>query len=295
MRYILVGTGHMGQRYLELNDSRLQGVVRARAALGSGKREVPAYFTIKEALSKSGAEAALIASPLEHHFDHALEALECGAHVLVEKPLCRSSDEWRALQEIAERKGLKLKSALPLRHHPVWHRFIEEARRLPQPLKLGFTLLQPLDIVKKERLKLYSPFLDIAPHYLDISLQILGECASLKTEALQSTEWVRSTLLYPDGSEAALEFAWSEKLQPRAERFACGGGRRLSLEFDGLTRLTLDGTLLSAEEPGWSRLLRRQLDDFFEGENYDPLEGKRVELLERGESELYLNGKVEVV
>jgi scyllo-inositol 2-dehydrogenase (NADP+) len=50
----------------------------------------------------------VIASPSQFHFQHALEALSAGKHVVIDKPVSTSSTEADALIELAEQKDRKL-------------------------------------------------------------------------------------------------------------------------------------------------------------------------------------------
>src|SRR4051794_20107132 len=59
--------------------------VRAAVARRHG---VEAFATQDEMLASARLDAVLIASPNATHADAAIEALEAGCHVLVEKPLC---------------------------------------------------------------------------------------------------------------------------------------------------------------------------------------------------------------
>lgn len=68
-----------------------------------------------------------IASFDDDHFAQAKAALEAGKHVFVEKPLCRSFDELRALTEARRARGLHLRSNLVLRAAPLWRWLLEAA------------------------------------------------------------------------------------------------------------------------------------------------------------------------
>ena len=53
-------------------------------------------------------DAVVIATPVSSHFELALEALQAGKHVLVEKPLAANSDQARRLIDEASARGLVL-------------------------------------------------------------------------------------------------------------------------------------------------------------------------------------------
>jgi predicted dehydrogenase len=53
-------------------------------------------------------DAVVVATPAQSHFELAMAALRAGKHVLVEKPLARTSDQALALIEESQRRGLVL-------------------------------------------------------------------------------------------------------------------------------------------------------------------------------------------
>jgi predicted dehydrogenase len=57
---------------------------------------------------EAGMDICVVASPSGLHYEHAKAALECGAHVLVEKPFTIEPAEAWELVDIAERRGLHL-------------------------------------------------------------------------------------------------------------------------------------------------------------------------------------------
>jgi predicted dehydrogenase len=63
-----------------------------------------------------------IASPDWMHAEHSVAALEAGAHVLVEKPMCDTLDDARAMVETVERTGLRLAVGHEVRQTPMYVR-----------------------------------------------------------------------------------------------------------------------------------------------------------------------------
>lgn len=89
---------------------------RVAAALGAR-----AARDLDEILADDGVVAVSIASYDDAHFAQALAALDAGRNVLVEKPLCRTVDEARALKAAWERAGRPvLRSNLVLRGAPLY-------------------------------------------------------------------------------------------------------------------------------------------------------------------------------
>ncbi|MCP4592661.1 MAG: Gfo/Idh/MocA family oxidoreductase [bacterium] len=63
---------------------------------------------VEAAINDPSADALVIATPVQSHFELTRLALEAGKHVLVEKPLCGSVEECEELHRIAEQRGLVL-------------------------------------------------------------------------------------------------------------------------------------------------------------------------------------------
>jgi predicted dehydrogenase len=86
------------------------------------------------------------------HAPIAIEAAQRGIHVLVEKPMCFSVEEGRAMVEAAERSEVTLMVAYPKRYDPAYARFQEEARAVSDARMLRVTTFE-------------SPFLPYVQHY----------------------------------------------------------------------------------------------------------------------------------
>ena len=68
------------------------------------------------------ADAVLIATPENLHFDPCMRAIEAGYHVLLEKPIARTLDECRAIARAARSKGVIVGVCHVLRYHPYFMR-----------------------------------------------------------------------------------------------------------------------------------------------------------------------------
>jgi len=109
----LVGCGRIAQvhqQYLAaVPEAELVAVCdadgRARTAM-SGRAAVPAYATVEELLRCASPQVVHILTPPPTHAPLALQALEAGAHVFIEKPMALDSGEAEALVTTARRLGL---------------------------------------------------------------------------------------------------------------------------------------------------------------------------------------------
>ena len=113
-----------GRRHAEklaaLPESQLVAVadidtVRARSlAAALGVDSVQDYCDLIGEVS-----AVVIATPASTHFDITGTLLECGIHVLLEKPFATSMEEARKLVDLAKSKGLVLQVGHLERFNPV--------------------------------------------------------------------------------------------------------------------------------------------------------------------------------
>lgn len=61
--------------------------------------------SMEELLQNDSIDLVVITTPNETHFPYAKAALEAGKHVVLEKPVCNTSEEAKQLMEIAKRAG----------------------------------------------------------------------------------------------------------------------------------------------------------------------------------------------
>src|SRR5438105_3547791 len=112
----------------------------------------------------------------DSHAELAIQAMEAGAHVFVEKPLALTVESAQAVIDAAARTSRKLVIGYILRHHPSWTEFIKTARELGPPYVMRLNLNQPSVgaawEIHKRLLKTTPPFVDCGVHYVDIMCQI---------------------------------------------------------------------------------------------------------------------------
>ena len=121
MNVAIVGIGGYGQLYIDalLGDGEARGVrlvagvdphaAGSRPFLLLQDRGIPVFTTLPE-LYEAGLEPDLvvIASPLHLHADQAVTAMECGSHVLCEKPLAATPADAARMIAARDRTGRML-------------------------------------------------------------------------------------------------------------------------------------------------------------------------------------------
>ena len=150
VRVGLVGTGVIAQvmhlHYLaELADRYEVAAVcdldadSARAC--AGRYGIPAVFTDWRDLLGHPLDAVLVLTS-GSHAPIAEAAARAGLHVFVEKPMCFSAAEGRAMVAAAERAGVKLMVGYPKRYDPAFARMREETAQLTDARMLRVTTFE---------------------------------------------------------------------------------------------------------------------------------------------------------
>jgi predicted dehydrogenase len=135
LRYAVIGSGLMGQEHIRflnhMGDVKVTGVADPDPSM----REAAARLTGAEAfadhralLSAGHADAVIIASPNHTHYDLLIDVLATDLPVLVEKPLCATVDDGRAIAHLAASRRAPVWVAMEYRYMPAIARLIEEVR-----------------------------------------------------------------------------------------------------------------------------------------------------------------------
>jgi predicted dehydrogenase len=118
-----------GAIVLAVSDLRRERLVRTQSQYPSIKTTTNHY----DLLENPDIDAVAIATPVSSHFELAMQALQAGKHVLVEKPLAASSEEAMALIDEAARRN----RILMVDHTFVYTGAIRKIQELVQGGSLG--------------------------------------------------------------------------------------------------------------------------------------------------------------
>jgi predicted dehydrogenase len=185
---LVVGCGHMGaahaRAYHQLRDDfEIVGLVsrgaasrgRLNAELGGGCREFSDY---EEALADTSPDAVCISTYPDTHAAYAIDAMQRGAHVFLEKPVADTLGDCERVLDAARRLHRKLVVGYILHVHPVWERFTQLARTLGTPLVMRMNLNQQSAGANwethKNLLRSASPIVDCGVHYVDVMCRMTG-------------------------------------------------------------------------------------------------------------------------
>ena len=175
----VVGCGYWGPKHIrvchELAEANLTAVCDLdENRLQQVRNQYPyleVFLNFKEFLQNS-VDAVVIATPVNTHFQLAREALLCGKHVLIEKPITASSQEAAELIELAEKQSLVLMVGHTYEYSPA----VEFLREIVSSGELG-----DIYSIDADRLNLglyrrdVNVLWDLAPHDISIMLSVLNE------------------------------------------------------------------------------------------------------------------------
>jgi predicted dehydrogenase len=228
---------------------RLQNVAR-------NYKTSPCYTDLRSALPH--VDAVVIATPPSTHVGIALEAIEAGKHVLVEKPLAPTSAGARRLIKAASEAGVVLMVGHTFEYNPA----VRKLRELVRSEELG-----ELYYIDSARLNLglyqtdVNVILDLAPHDVSIINNVLGRkpvavqawAARHAHRRFEDVAYLR--LFYDDffddrGMSANIHVSWLDPCKVR--RVTAVGSKKMAV-YDDLNadeRIRILDKGVSVPQPG---------------------------------------------
>ena len=139
VRYAVVGVGWISQAALlpgveHTGNSEIVALVTSHEQKAEevgekyGIKKVVSYAEYGELLASGEIDAAYLATPNFDHLDLALQTLDAGVHLLIEKPMAVSVDQCEQMIAAAKRSGAKLMVAYRLHFEPGTLKAIERVR-----------------------------------------------------------------------------------------------------------------------------------------------------------------------
>lgn len=237
IRIMIVGCGNMGsshaRAYHKMSDFEIVGVAdrgpENRGRLAAELGGVAQFDSFEKAMAATQPDAVCIATYPDTHAVYALQALNTGCHVFVEKPLAFTVEEAQAVASLALAKNLKVVVGYILRVHPAWQKFIEIARTLGKPLVMRMNLNQQSSAEgwqgHKHLMESMSPIVDCGVHYVDVMCQMTGANplqvhaigARLSDEIVpQMYNYGQLQITFDDGSVGWYEAGWGPMMSETA-------------------------------------------------------------------------------
>lgn len=168
------------------------------------------------------ADLVIIATPSELHSSQAVELIEKGYHVLVEKPLGNTEFDAAAVISTAQEHGRLLSVGLLLRHHPA----IRLVQNLISTGKIG--RLESLRFVRRSTRQPShgsNVIESLGVHGIDLLCHLLGEvepsAISVEGDEIES----RIVLEFPHGIEGLIDVAWNATKENRSVSIMGSNGK----------------------------------------------------------------------
>jgi len=151
--------------------------------------EIENARSVDELLSDPEIDLVFICTPNETHFPYAMDALENGKHVVIEKPFSATEEEAKQLVAVAEAKGLVLTAYQNRR----WDSDFLTIRKLIEEDKLGniveyecrydrFRPVVPTESWKEKSVPVGGNLYNLGPHLIDQALVLFGEPETVTAE-----------------------------------------------------------------------------------------------------------------
>lgn len=163
LRVLIAGCGSIGKRHAQvLRGLGVQALsacdpsAESREGMRAVLPDAPLYADFTEALAREKPDAAFILTPTGLHVPMAMQAIEAGCHVLIEKPLANTPDGVDALKTLAQARGKQVMVAFCFRYHEA----LCKAKRLVEAGRIGRLV--------SIRALMGEPFYDIHPDYLNL-------------------------------------------------------------------------------------------------------------------------------
>jgi predicted dehydrogenase len=262
LKAAVIGVGSIGQHharvYTALPATKLVGVADTasdRAGEIGSTYGVPAYRDYLQMLETEVPDVVTVAVPTSLHEAVASDALESGAHVLVEKPIAATIQEAQAIIDRAKDLGRKLMVGHIVRFDPAIQALKHhlDADELGRIFQIVCRRVGPFPA----RIRDVGVVIDLAPHDLDIMRFVSGdEPVRVYAETQQEIHTAHEDLLtamlrFRNGLTGVLEINW---LTPTKVRDVTVLGERGMFRVDSLTKDLFFFENAQANGPLWSAL-----------------------------------------
>lgn len=226
VKVAVIGVGSMGRNharvYSELPSASLVGVADVDLSLAesvASNYASRAYASYQHMLEAERPDAVSIAVPTADHEQVALDALEAGCHLLIEKPITSTVAQGQGLVDKARALDRKLMVGHIVRFNPA----IQELKRRLRNDELGriFQVVCRRVGPFPPRIRDVGVVVDLASHDLDL-MRYLLEMEPLRVYAeierrihTQHEDLLLALLRFPSGVSGSLEINWLTPLKVR--------------------------------------------------------------------------------
>lgn len=280
MRIALIGAGRVadthadvlrrtpGVEVVAVADPRTDAAHRLASSLGVG-----GFGSLSEVLASVELDAVDIIAPHHVHHSLALEALNGGLHVFMDKPIAIDVAQGRQLCDVADGQGLVLAICHNLLFHPALQRTIEITATgvlgrvtHANAWSSGWLDLPPWDFRLDRNATGGGAWVDGAPHLVYLLEACLGPVDRLRAllsrsaSRLGGEDTALGQALFKSGAVAGISVGYSDC--PAGPQLGWPDGWKLGLSLVGTDgRVALD--LLPSARVAWQRKGEPELVDVF--------------------------------
>lgn len=239
LRVAVVGYGYWGpnlvRNVVERPELEFAGLcdldAERRAAFSARMPGAPVFEDLQQVLEDPTIDAVLVATPPRTHHAIAKRALHAGLHVLVEKPLAKTTAEARDLITLADANGLVLMPGHTFLYSPP----VNKVRELVQSEALGEIYFVTSSRMNLGKYQSDGVVCDLAPHDLSILLYLMDQPIVSVSASARSVfqrgvpEAAFLTLTFASGTMANVQISW---LAPRKVREMVVVGSQRMVQYD---------------------------------------------------------------
>jgi predicted dehydrogenase len=216
LRFAIIGCGKIAPRHA--SEAARHGqlvavcdIVKEKADTIASSFNARAYYSIDDLLKNESLDIAAVCTPNGLHAEHSIKALQAGAHVLCEKPLCIHTDDAQRMIAAAKESARKLFVVKSTRYNPA----LAALKKAIAENKLGSVYSFQMNCFwnrpaayyanswKGDRIldggTLYTQF----SHYIDALLWLLGDIRSVS--GFRKNFAHQSIIDFEDSGVAAIE------------------------------------------------------------------------------------------
>jgi predicted dehydrogenase len=262
LRYAVIGIGAgvfgMHRTALLLPEIRVVAVTDVNMEVAQQRSEelhCPSYHDHRQMLAEIKPDVVVIMTPHPYHAQIAIDCLQAGSHVLIEKPMAVQVSEADAIIEAAEHAQRVVGVIFQHRFRPE----IQAAHQLIQSGQIGHLQHVSMTAVWTRTARYYQSagwrgtwkgegggvLMNQACHHLDLLCHLVGEPVRIFAltrrilHSIETEDTVQAALEWSDGALGSLHISTAEADQ--AEHLKIVGTRgQLELNGDILTHRTLD-------------------------------------------------------
>lgn len=244
----ILGTGWMADRFAKTLATLAGAPIAAVMSRDPARAEafktrfgvLKAYKDESDLVNDPRVDVVYVATPNTHHFQACMLALNAGKAVLCEKPLAMNATETRAIEALAQARGLFCMEAMWTRFLPLYRHLeaVMAETGLGKPVSLHAELGHAIPFEAHGRF--FNPalgggaLLDLGVYGISMATRMFGrpnQVTSLATLGRSGVDEQCSIFLkFPEG-QASLDCSLVTPLSNEARVFCHGGGVRIGPSF----------------------------------------------------------------